>query len=196
MKAFMNKNDENSEKLLKVTENEWKEILDQFTRWVYFRLQGLTLYGAHSEQNLGLNPVDYYVGTAIEKLYNGEWKWKDEHTLLDQLKRIAGSMMSENVRKYEQKSEKIVPLDDEMLDSLNNQESNDEDEEEERNQREKLYEILNACSADDKELSLYVTAFEMYGNYKDICAELGWELEKAYAMQKKLLRRAKRYVGK
>lgn len=61
---------------------------------VGMKLRFKTQYGAHSDYNLGGNPTAYYVDGAVEKLFTGEWKWKQEkYTLLEQLQVIAGSMM-------------------------------------------------------------------------------------------------------
>ena len=96
---------EKDKKILKrlhaVPDREWLEVIDKLTIFVRFKLKGKTIFGAHSEQYLGVEPVEYYVDEAIAKLFSLEWEWKfEKHSLIEQLKRIVGSMISTNVESF------------------------------------------------------------------------------------------------
>jgi len=79
----MNNDKEIDKEILKqlnaISDNEWLDVIDKLTTYVHFKLKGRTIFGAHSEQNLGINPVEYYVDDAIGKLFSLEWKWQFEN---------------------------------------------------------------------------------------------------------------------
>ena len=106
----MEKDNEILERLHAIKDKEWLEISDKLTVFVHFKLKGWKiLRGAHSEQNLGVEPVEYYVGEAIGKLFGLEWEWQfEKYSLIDQLKRIVGSMISTNVENYRKKRGQIL----------------------------------------------------------------------------------------
>jgi hypothetical protein len=188
----MGNDNEILEKLYSITEKEWKEVVNALTKWVYFKLKGKTLFGAHSEQNLGISSVDYYVDGAIEKLFSLEWKWKfEEYTIFEQLQRIVGSMMSTNVEKCKTQKEEIIFLENEdlisIIDKNNVEEYNDEI-------YQAFLEALSACTIDDEDLQLYALAISEYNSFDEISRELGWEKSKLYRLQKKLTRRIIKYL--
>lgn len=76
---------------------------------IKIRIKQKTLYGAHTEKNLGENPLDYYFNFAIEKLLSGAWEWKEGRNLSEQLIRIVNSQISKEVKKVKtDKHQKIV----------------------------------------------------------------------------------------
>jgi hypothetical protein len=188
------KDDEILERLHSITDKEWKEIVNNLTKWVYFKLKGKTLFGAHSEQELGMYPANYYVDEAIGKLFSLEWKWHfDKYPILEQLQLIAGSMISENVRKFKTKKGTIIPTEEEDLIYLIEKNSYAEYDDE-------IYQIflvtLSACSNDDEELELYSAAILTCNSFDEISDELGWDKEKLYKLQRKLQRRMIKYLEK
>ncbi|HOV72273.1 MAG TPA: hypothetical protein PLO31_08710 [Dysgonamonadaceae bacterium] len=185
------------EELNSVNDKEWRKIIIELTKWVKMRLMYKTNYGAHSDYNLGGDPVKHYVIGAIDKLYEGTWEWKfEKYSLLDQLKAIAGSMMSENVRKIESKKVTMVPTEMEELVQFSDQNSWDEEANEKEMENEQLfYEALEACSNGDEDLSLYALAIQLYRSGDEICSELNWDKEKMYAVHRKLLRRATSFIN-
>lgn len=174
-----------------ITDIEWMDVVDKLTTYVHFKLKGRTLFGAHSEQNLGINPVDYYVDEAIGKLFSLEWKWQfEKYSLLEQLQRVVGSMISTNVEKFKTKKEDIILMEEDKLISMEKSEINDYDVE--------YYEIfknaLEECSKDDEDLQLYVMALDECISFDEMVTATGFEKKKLYVLQKKMTRRVTTYL--
>ena len=189
----MEKDKEILERLHAIKDKEWLEVLDKLTVFVRFKLKGKTIFGAHSEQNLGVEPIEYYVDEAIGKLFSLEWEWQfEKHSLIDQLKRIVGSMISTNVENYRKKKEKVLPTENETLSVLAekvnvNNKNNDVN-------YQLFTEALEKCSQDDEELQLYVMALDECNSFDDMSIELGWEKKKLYSLQQKMTRRVIKYL--
>lgn len=174
-----------------ITDIEWWDVVDKLTTYVHFKLKGRTLFGAHSEKILGGNPVDYYVDEAIGKLFSLEWKWQfEKYSLLEQLQRVVGSMISTNVEKYKTKKEDIILMEEDKLISMEKSEINDYDVE--------YYEIfknaLEECSKDDEDLQLYVMALDECISFDEMVTATGFEKKKLYVLQKKMTRRVATYL--
>ncbi len=183
----MEKDNEILKRLNSITDKEWMKIVDNLTKWVYYKLKGKTLFGAHSEENLGIKPTEYYVDGAIEKLFSLEWKWKyEKYTLSEQLQAIAGSMISENVRKYIAKEETIIPTEDEKLNFLLEKNSSEEYDD---GTYQLFLDALSFCTNDDDELQLYSAAILTCSSFDEMSDELGWDKSKLYVLQRKLARR-------
>ncbi len=186
----MDKNEEILKRLHSIPDKEWVNIVDSLTKYVYFKINGKTLFGAHSEQNLGVAPIEYYVDEAIAKLFSLEWKWQfEKFTLLEQLQRIVGSMVSTNVEKFRAKKIMETPFEGTELVNLAREENNTNDDE--------LYDLfreaLDECTKDDDELQLYVMAFDECSSFDEMSKELGFDKKKLYSIQQKLTRRVKKY---
>ncbi len=189
----MEKDKEILERLHAVKDKEWLEILDKLTVFVRFKLKGKTIFGAHSEQNLGVEPVEYYVDEAIGKLFGLEWEWQfEKYSLIDQLKRIVGSMISTNVENFRKKKEKVIPTENESL-SVLVEKVNVNNENDDVNYP-LFIEALEKCSQDDEELQLYVMALDECNSFDDMSIELGWEKKKLYSLQQKMTRRVIKYL--
>ncbi|MDY0144205.1 MAG: hypothetical protein RBR97_20170 [Bacteroidales bacterium] len=174
-----------------ITEREWLDVVDKLTTYVHFKLKGRTLFGAHSEQNLGGNPVDYYIDEAIGKLFSLEWKWQfGKYSLLEQLQRVVGSMISTNVEKFKTKKINITLMEEDKLISMEKPEINDYDVE--------YYEVfkkaLEECSKDDEDLQLYVMALDECISFDEMVNSTGFEKKKLYVLQKKMTRRVTTYL--
>lgn len=90
----------------KISEQEWSKICTRCKSFLEKKLFNKTSYGAHSESQLGSPAIDYYLNVSIEKIYSFEWEWKfDKYDIVEQIIRIAGSMISHNVDKYRRKKE-------------------------------------------------------------------------------------------
>ena len=189
--------DQQIEKLNSVREEEWQKVIIELGKWVKMRLLYKTIYGAHSNYNLGCDPVEYYVYGAIDKLYDGTWEWKfEKYSLIGQLKAIAGSMMSENVRKTKSKKVTLVSTEMEELVKFSDQNSWEEETNEKEMENEQLfYEALEACSKGDEDLTLYVYALQICRSNDEICKELQWDKHKMYTVHRKLFRRMTNYIN-
>jgi len=176
-----------------VPDKEWLDVVDKLTTFVHFKLKGRIIFGAHSEKFLGVEPVEYYVDGAISKLFGLEWEWQyEKYSLLEQLKRIVGSMISTNVESFKKKKEKELPTEDEIINVIiekSNADNKDDDD---------LYELfkkaIEECSKDDEDLQLYAMALDECSSFDEMSDELGWDKKKLYSLQKKLTRRVIKYL--
>ena len=91
---------DNSVRLERVADKEWREALDELTVYLGWRLYGKTEKGAHSEKELGMPALTYYQEEAVVKLIEGEWKWQERFSLGKQLERIAASLITKQCEKY------------------------------------------------------------------------------------------------
>ncbi|PWV55523.1 hypothetical protein [Chitinophaga sp. S165] len=102
----------NQRKLDKLPDQEraWAAAIEKCRRHINIRLYKKTHFGAHAEARLGMDAMDYYVGYAIDAVLDGRWQWKDEYTLSQQLTRIAESVISKEVEKYETERKNQEPI--------------------------------------------------------------------------------------
>lgn len=96
--------EKNSAKFNQLGDNDLRIALKKCKDHIKIKLRQKTLYGAHSEKNLGSNPIEHYLSLVSEKLLTGQWEWKDQYSLSEQMIRIANSWISTEVEKS--KSEK------------------------------------------------------------------------------------------
>ena len=87
-------------KLDSVSDEEWSKALSTLSDYITWRLRGRTQYGAHSEIELGQKAVDFYMKEAYLKLAEYVWEWKEEHTLEEQLIRVASCLIQKKEDKY------------------------------------------------------------------------------------------------
>lgn len=92
--------------------------------WTSSELEGLTEYGAFSEQNLGLPAVEYFPLEAYKKLKdpNSKWKWREGVKLSTLMINIIRSDMQHVLRDYKLDGEPLVKANSEL-----ERESADED---------------------------------------------------------------------
>lgn len=182
---MINKYD-NSERLDEVSEQDWREALDQLTAYLTWRLRGKTQSGAHSQEALGMPAFDYYQETAVTKLIQGDWKWQERFTLGKQLEKIAADLITKQTQKWLRSQPLVQQTDD--IDQY--QDIMDDDSSEELDE---TYSQVYALVQDDSELTIFVNAIEHCGNFQDLPEHLGWDIKKVYRMMEKLMRRIKRW---
>lgn len=92
--------------LEKISDQEWEEICNRSKSFLKKKLFNKTSFGAHSENELGVPAIDYYFEEAVSKIFAFEWEWQfEKYTIVQQIMRIAGSLISKNVDKYRKKVE-------------------------------------------------------------------------------------------
>lgn len=207
----MNHKYDNSERLETVSDKQWREALDELTAYLRWRLKGKTQRGAHSERELGMLALDYYQEEAVVKLIEGDWKWQDRFSLGKQLERIAADLITKQVQKWERehpfltedgrcKRDDVIPerkpelieyTDDmeQYSDILDPSTGSGQVRQEELDE---TYNVVYALVEDDEELTLFVSAIEHCGNFKDLPEHTGWEMKKVYRLMEKLMRRIRR----
>jgi len=87
----------NEKRLAKLKEADWKIALAKCEDHIKWKLRQRTLYGVHSSSQLGADPVDHYLSLAYEKLISGDWEFKDDMDLTEQMIRIINSYISKAV---------------------------------------------------------------------------------------------------
>lgn len=206
---------DNGERLEAVSEQDWREALDELTAYLTWRLRGKTAKGAHSEKVLGMPAFDYYQEEAVVKLIEGEWKWQERFTLGKQLEKIAANLITKQCERYQRAHPWMDPGeiegDSENDDGLENgfggrqtqfievmdperlPDSIDDDGQEELDE---TYEVVMALVADNEELTLYVLAIQECNSFFDLPDKMGIPIKKVYRLQEKLMRRINRWKEK
>lgn len=98
--------EKNSHKLDEISDKEFSIAVEKCKRHIKYRLWGRTEYGAHTIQNLGEAPLDYYIDYAISSILYGSWEWKDDYDFPQQLIRIADSRISTVVESFRNEKKK------------------------------------------------------------------------------------------
>lgn len=167
-------------RIQRISDAEWNEAIKKLGVYIMRTIRGKTKYGAHSESVLGMNALDYYTGEVIEALLSGEWEWKEDISLSDQLTRIAWSKISAQVDKYKRRAELNSSV--ELNLAVNVLNPDDESEE--------YYLICQEAAHGDKELESYVKAVHRCNTFDEVCSEMGISEKKyIYNLQRKLKRR-------
>jgi hypothetical protein len=181
----------------KVSDDDWRIYAKKCKDHINIRLGNKTVYGAHSEKNLDMSPFDFYFTGAVTKIIDGTWDWKFEsYTLLEQLKRIIDSMISEEVRKYKTpkaQSVKIYSLGE--LDLFDHIISDFDIEPNEENENEfiRQIEIVKQAINGDKELELFHLCIECQMKYPEIAQEMQIDIKKAYKLGEKLKEKIRKF---
>ncbi|MBS1753573.1 MAG: hypothetical protein KF741_13210 [Ferruginibacter sp.] len=93
----------NQKRFASVFDADWKVALGKCREHIIWKLKQKTLFGAHTGANLGTDPIDYYLELAYSKLVEGEWEWKNEYSLSEQMIRIVNSHTSKEVKRIKTK---------------------------------------------------------------------------------------------
>jgi hypothetical protein len=89
----------NQMRLNLVTSEEWSIVLWKCREHIQLKIKQRTIYGAHSEANLGEEPIHYYTSYAYQAIISGTWDWQDQFTLTEQMIRIINSRITTEVEK-------------------------------------------------------------------------------------------------
>lgn len=213
---------DNSERLSTVSDQDWREALDELTAYLKWRLKGRTKWGAHSEKVLETPALDYYQEEAVAKILEGYWKWQDRYTLAEQLIQIAGNLITKNAEKY--KREHPWVKDPENIESHEKDDNSDDLEFEdlriggyrksqqfvsldtmdpedypevidvdEEEEMDETYEMVMRLVSDDKELTVYVEAIRACGHFEEIPEYMNVSVKKVYRLQENLMRRVRKF---
>lgn len=142
---------------------------------------------------MGVDPIDHYLGISYEKILSGEWEWKEEYSLLEQMIRIVDSYISTEVEKQKSKKGKSFQIsykniEEEFYDLAEPPASS----EEEVMYAQKLQQIDNAIQG-DSQLELFMEAVKEGMKRSDIAVLLEISPRQLDKVREKLLRRVKNY---
>ena len=132
-----------------LTEKDWELALQLCKEHLKWRLKKRTLSGVFSSGNLGVEAMDHYLGLAYEKILLGEWEWKVQFSLGEQMIRIIDSSMSKEVEKKDAGSAHLshfIYPGDEL--EFYNEESTEERPVDEAVNKFKLEIVEKACKGD------------------------------------------------
>lgn len=184
---------ENNDRIARLSEADWKVALKKCKDHIRWKLKQKTLYGAHSASRLGSDSVDHYLGVSYEKILLGEWEWKEEFTLTEQMIRIADSYISTEVEKQRSKKEKSLKINyqdikEEFYDlSVPPDISSEEDIFAER-----LQQIEDAVRG-DSQLELFMDAVKEGMTRSEVAAILDLQPRQLDKVREKLMRRVRNY---
>ena len=170
--------------LLSVTNREWKAVRERLAEFIRRKVGRNTRYGAHSESNLGMPAVDYYLGESFIKLLGGQWRWQEGLTLYEQLERIAGSLISKQVEKFGRLPENIMVVMEPGQMMLLDYCDVFEDDGVSVN---RAYELALEITQDDPELKRYVEATCAFNDLDMVCKHLGIMKSKVYNLNRRLI---------
>lgn len=183
----------NHGRIASLSEADWKVALKKCKDHVKWKLRQKTLSGAHSASRLGTEPVDHYLGISYEKILAGEWEWKDEYSLTEQMIRIVDSYINTEVEKKKTQKEnsfKTVYKDTEFefYDLADPPDSTDE----EAIFTERLKQIEEAICG-DLQLELFMEAVKEGMKRSDIAGMLDLHPRQLDKVKERLMRKVRGY---
>lgn len=183
----------NQDKIASLTEADWKVALKKCKEHIQWKLKQKTLSGAHSASRLGSDPVDHYLGVSYEKILLGEWEWKDDYSLSEQMIRIVDSHINTEVEKSKTQKEKSFEtfyrdVEVEFYSLTDPPDS----KEEEVIFAERLQLVENAVKG-DSQLELFLEAVREGMKRSDVAAILDIQPRQLDKVKEKLMRRVRNY---
>jgi hypothetical protein len=184
---------QNQKKTDQLSDSDWKIALAKCKEHIGWRMRQKTLSGAHSASKLGMDAVDFYLGMAFDKILSGEWEWKDEYTLGQQMIRIADSSISKSVErvktaKYEALQVKYLDVEQDFYDLAEPPEDGDDDE-----FAMKLKDIEEAA-AGDIQLEMMIEAIKEGNKRTEIAQLLELSVRQVDKLREKLMRKVKQRI--
>ena len=171
-----------------MTDAEWEAAMKRLADYITWVLRGRTAYGAHSEKELGAKAVTFYMQEAYLKLAEYVWEWKEEHTLEEQLMRIASSLIQKREEKYQRKALGITEI---RIDGTTESWLRGGLEPEEERLLDVAYEKAEKAVKGDAELERFLEAIEQCRTCKEMCTYLSVDITAIYNMKKRFVRRLK-----
>lgn len=184
---------QNQKRFVSLNEADWKVALKKCKDHIKWKLKQRTLSGAHSASRLGGDPVDHYLGISYEKIISGEWEWKEEYSLPEQMIRIADSYISTEVEKVKSKKGKSFQImyqdiENEFYDLVDPPTSS----EEEALHIQRLQQIENAIQG-DYQLELFMEAVKEGMKRSDIAVLLDISPRQLDKVRERFIRRVLSY---
>jgi hypothetical protein len=173
------------EKLNRITEKEWCEIVNRCKNAIKYRIK-YTSYGAHSVSELGLPALDYYINEAISLIYQFRWGWNYERISIEEhIIKIANSLISRRVDSYKRKREDIKSI------SYNDEIDYDLFEEVCDNNIDLLIDCIERITASEQDLSLHWEAIKEGLKPREIASLMEIPVNKVYKQNDRLIYQAK-----
>lgn len=179
----------NHKKTAQLSDVQWKVGLAKCKEHIRWKLRQKTLSGAHSASNLGADPIEHYLGIAYEKVLSGEWEWKEEYTLGQQLIRIADSYISKVVEKTTSVKGNALKIEyKDIEEEFYDLAAPPNDEQEHQDIDAKLKDIETAASGDEN-LEFMIEGLKEGKKRSDIAELLGIGVRQVDKLREKLIRK-------
>ena len=182
----------NHKRFVNVTEVVWKAALAKCKEHILWKLKQKTLFGAHTGANLGTDPVDYYLELAYSKLVEGEWEWKNEYNLDEQMIRIVNSYTNKEVERTKTKKAGLFKI---IYKDIESEFYEIEESEAADIEAMKLYEknvqVINEAVKDDINLELLWDAVKEGKKRAEIADLLEMQPKQFDKLKEKLIKRVK-----
>ena len=201
----------NSIKLNTVSSVEWEIALRKAEKHLNYRLWNRTSFGAHTSKNLGVPAKEYYLNFAYMSVIYGNWEWKDDFDLPQQLIRIIDSRISTVVESYKKAKDKneerlkdgkyqlttaevAQDIESTFYDLKGDEEISEEDLLKVEEQYEELEQFIS--ETDDDDLIMFWECVKEGYTRKDIAELIGKTPKQLDKIKEKLLRQIKKEVIK
>ena len=173
-----------------LTDDDLRVAIKKCKEHIKIRLKQKTLYGAHTEKNLGESPLEYYLNTAVDKILSGDWEWKEGRTLSEQLIRVIDSQISKEVEKVKAaKNEKFKIIYDDieknfysLCETIIDKDENEKDYQDRIN-------LIEKAIIGDQELIDFFDAIKAGYKSSEIAELLGKTVKQLGKVKERLLRR-------
>jgi hypothetical protein len=181
------------DKLAAIPDSEWKQTIKKCYSHLRIKLYNKTSSGAHTEQRLGMNPLEYYFSNAYMKVCSGKRAWNYKEVSIDEhLISVMDSLMNSEVKKYkvEQKHNRMTVLvEPDQLSLFNKKESHETTDEDEM---AKLKKALNEVCEENGRYKLFVDLTSQGLDYDAICGKMKCDKKEAYRIKEAIVKKAKK----
>ena len=184
---------QNQDRITSLSERDWKVALKKCKDHIKWKLRQKTLSGAHSASRLGVDPVDHYLGISYEKILSGEWEWKDEFSLVEQMIRIVDSYISAEVEKKKTKKEESLKIGYKDIESEFYDLAEPPDSLEEEGIFAERLKIINDAIKGDSQLELFMEAVKEGMKRSDVAAMLDLQPRQLDKVRERLFRKVRTY---
>lgn len=181
---------DNQKRVENLTDADWKVALAKCKFHLRWKLKQKTLSGAHSASRLGADPIDYYLGVSYEKLLSGEWEWRQEYSLFEQLVRIIDSTISKEIEKVGTKKNESVKITYKEDMDLFYEENDESDVKTQKVFDEQLREVERAAEGDEQ-LEFIISALKEGKKRSEIACLMDIQPRQFDKLREKLIRRLK-----
>lgn len=195
----MKRHEQVLQQLESITDDQWRATAKRCKDHIRMRTYMKTAVGAHSSDNLGMSPFDYYYVGAVEKLFKGTWDWKFElYSIEVQIIRIIDSMISDEIRKTFTAKKQSVKLN--YVDAEENlfQFPTDIDiQQTQENEKEfnRQISMIQEAIKGDRDLELLFLCIQQGYKPSEIAREMNIDIKAVYKVTERLKEKTKKIIS-
>jgi len=172
-------------------EADWTVALWKCKKHIKLRIRQRTLSGAHSASHLGADAIDHYLGIAYEKILTGEWEWKENFSLSQQMIRIVNSYISKEVVNSKSAKGQALKIEYKDLEEEFYDLASPPSDEQEEQETEKQLKAIETAATGDEELEFLMEGIKEGQKRAEIADLLGINVRQFDKLREKLIRRVK-----